>query len=148
MAEKTYKIDLSLGFKTFEIKFKEFEEPVYIQFNPADEDLPKRLFEAQKKIEEETKTIEAQEGEIDTELFIEQQSRLNQIIYDAIDYAFGNKISDKVFMHCSPLARVNGKLFIMEFIDGITPVIKTIVASENKKATDNMEKYYSKYAKK
>lgn len=150
MAEKTYKIDLSLGFKTFEIKFKEFEEPVYIQFNPADEDLPKRLFEAQKMIDEKIKTIKPHnvEEDFNPDEYIEEKKEINQIIYDAVDYAFGNKISGEVFKHCSPLSPVNGKMYFLHFIEEITPAIESIIKDEMKKTNAHIDKYYSKYAKK
>lgn len=153
MAEKTYKIDLSLGFKTFEIKFKEFEEPVYIQFNPADEDLPKRLFEAQKMIEEKTKNLkeysfDENDENFNTDEYIEVQNNINNVIYDAVDYAFGNKISGEVFKHCSPLSPVNGKMYFLHFIEKITPVLEKIIKDENKKSNEHINKYYSKYMKK
>lgn len=152
MAEKTYKIDLSLGFKTFEIKFKEFEEPVYIQFNPADEDLPKRLFEAQKMIDEKTEKIKEysvdENGIPNTDEYIQTQDEINKAIYDAIDYAFGNKISEQIFKHCSPVAKTDGKLFVLQFIEKISPILEKIVKDETKKANAHIDKYYSKYAKK
>lgn len=152
MAEKTYKIDLSLGFKTFEVKFKEFDEPVYIQFNPADEDLPKRLFEAQKMIEEKTKNLKEysldENGTPDTEVYIQSQNELNNIVYDAIDYAFGNQISEQIFRHCSPFAITDGNLFVLQFIEKISPVIEKIVKEESKKSNEHTNKYYAKYMKK
>ena len=152
MAEKIYNLDLSLGFKTFRIKFAEFDDPVDILFNPADADLPKRLFEAQKRIENSIKDVEPFEldenGLPKTDEYIEKTNKINQIVFEAIDYAFGNKISDKLFSHCSPFAITNGKQFVLQFIEKITPALEKIINAENKKSNEYANKHLAKYMKK
>lgn len=65
---------------------------------------------------------------------MEYMNNVNQIVYDAVDYAFGNKISDKVFKYCSPFAVVDGEYFMMHFFNKITPVLESIIRDKQKKA--------------
>lgn len=149
MAKDIYNLDLNLGFKTFRVKFAEFDDTVDILFNPADADLPKRLFEAQKKIEAETKSLENfklnADGTPVADEYIEKANYVNNVIFDAVDYAFGNKISDKIFIHCSPLAITNGQPFIVQFFEKITPAIQSVIEAEQKKANAAAKKYLDKY---
>lgn len=149
---KEFEINLSLGLKPFKINFEEFDEPVMIMFNPADADIPKRLFEAQKRIEEGKEKIgnfELDENGLPkVDEYIDSVTQLNNLVFDAVDYAFGNKISDKLFKHCSPFAVTNGQYFIMQFFEKITPVMQKIIESEKGKANENTQKYLSKYKKK
>ena len=79
---------------------------------------------------------------------VDYLNEANQIVYDAVDYAFGNKISDVLFQHCSPYAIVNGEYFIWTFFNAMAPVLEDIINKSQKKANENMNKYLSKYMKK
>lgn len=151
MSENVYNLDLTLGFKTFRVNFLEFDDPVDIMFNPADSDLPKRLFEAEKRIKESAKNIKDfklnPDGTPETDDYIEKANEVNQIVFDAVDYAFGNKISDKIFKHCSPLAITGGKPFVVQFFEKITPELEKIIKKEQKAASAEAQKYLAKYAK-
>lgn len=147
-----HKIKLGNDLEVFEIEFEGRNSTVEIAFNPNDPDLSKRLMEAQKTIDEKVKDIKRFEvdenGIPNADDCIKYFNEVNQIVYDAIDYAFGNKISDKVFMHCSPFAIVNGEYFVLHFFNRITPVLEKIIGSNQKKASENMNKHLAKYLKK
>lgn len=148
---KEYNIDLSLGLKTIQINFEEDKEPVQIRFNPADDEFPSRLFAARKKIEKSASDIDNyfdENGEIDADKYIEAQENQRKAITEAIDYAFGAEISKDVFKYCSPTARTNGNLFILQFLEKVTPVIEKIINGENKKTSEYLNKAYGKYVKK
>lgn len=146
------KIVLDSGLETFEIYFKDRDESTEISFNPSDSDLPKRLFEAQKTIEEKAKEVKEfdldENGIPDTEECIEHFNDVNRIVYDAVDYAFGNKISDKVFRHCSPFAIVGGEYYILHFFNRVAPLLQEIIAKNQKAASANANKHLAKYMKK
>ena len=145
------KITLGSGLETFEIDFKDRGTTTEIAFNPSDPDLMKRLFEAQKTIEERTKEVQKYEldekGVPNTDSCIEYFNGINEIIYDAVDYAFGNRISDKIFQYCSPFAIVGGEYYILQFFNRITPVLEKIIGEKQKKASANANKHLAKYMK-
>lgn len=152
MKEKVCSFDMPVSFQKFTINFPEVNDSVDIFFNPTDEALPSRLFEAQKKIEERSKALGDfkidENGLPEADEYIEKSNELRQIIYDEIDYAFGNKISDKLFKYCSPLTVTNGKYYFLQFIEKITPILKEIIEEENKKASAYANKHLAKYMKK
>ena len=135
-----HKITVGSGLETFEIEFVDRGVTAEIAFNPSDPDLPKRLYEAQNIIDEN--------GVPNIEGAVDYLNEANQIVYDAVDYAFGNKISDVLFQHCSPYAIVNGEYFIWTFFNAMAPVLEDIINKSQKKANENMNKYLSKYMKK
>ena len=145
----TPEIKLTTGLQPFNIRFNNDDEVTTIYFDPTDADLPKRMFEAQKRIEE--KTAKIKQFEIDengipkTDEYIETMNQLNQAVYDIVDYAFGNKIADKVFSRCSPFSIPNGEYFIIQFFQAITPILEGIIKRYNKKANENIQKHINKY---
>ena len=147
-----HKITVGSGLETFEIEFVDRGVTAEIAFNPSDPDLPKRLYEAQNIIDEKTKIVKQYEvdenGVPNIEGAVDYLNEANQIVYDAVDYAFGNKISDVLFQHCSPYAIVNGEYFIWTFFNAMAPVLEDIINKSQKKANENMNKYLSKYMKK
>lgn len=148
MAER---ITLKKGLEPLEIYFEDADEAVTIYFNPSDSDLPKRLLEAQKIIEEKSKDIKPFEldenGTPDAESCIEYFNETNAAICNAIDYAFGNKISDKLFLHCGPFTIIDGEYFILQFLEQITPVLEEKIKADRGKASEKMNKYLAKYKK-
>lgn len=146
------KIVLGSGLETFEIEFKDRGINTEISFNPSDPDLAKRLFEAQKIIDDKSKEVQAFEmdenGIPNTDSCVEYFNDVNQIVFDAIDYAFGNKVSDKIFQFCSPFAIVGGEYFMLHFLNQITPILKSIIEDKQKKASANANKHLAKYLKK
>lgn len=143
------KIILDSGLKTFEIEFKDRGVTTEIAFNPSDSNLPKRLFEAQKTIEEKAKDIKKYEFDENgipvTDECIEYFNKMDEIVYEAVDYAFGNSISKELFQFCSPFSIVGGEYFIINFFNKITPLIEKIIGDTQKKAINNANKHLAKY---
>jgi hypothetical protein len=87
-------IKLNTGLRPFDIQFDE-DEIKTIYFNPTDADLPKRMLEAQKMIEEKTKNIK--DVEIDEnglpccDEYIAVVDEINKAICDTMDYASATK---------------------------------------------------------
>lgn len=144
-------INIKTGLKTFRINFSDRDVSAEISFNPSDSELSNRLFKAQKMIEKKAEEIKEfsvdENGMPDIDEYIKYTDDINQSVYDAVDYAFGNKISDKVFAYCSPFAVVDGKYFIITFFEQIAPVIRSIVEKDGTQASEEAQKYINKYKK-
>lgn len=134
-------ITLDEGLETFNLVFKERDEAVPISFNPNDTDIMIRIKKSQENIANALKEIP--EGE-DAETL----QKINEVIYNEIDYVFGNKISDKVFKHCSPIATNDkGETFVERFLNAVAPHIRSRIEAAQKASNERMAKYTAKYAK-
>lgn len=146
------KIVLDSGLETFEIEFKDRGITTEISFNPSDPDLAKRFMEMQNIIEERSKNVPAfdldEKGSPKVDSCVDCLNEINQVIYDAIDYALGNKVSDKIFQFCSPFAVVNGEYFMRHSINQIMPIVHNGIEKGQKKASANANKHLAKYLKK
>lgn len=142
-------ITLNKGLKPFDIYFEDVNEHATIFFNPSDSNLPKRLMEAQKIIEEKTKTIKPYEtdetGAPEADSCIEYFNEVNNAVNDALDYAFGNKVSDTIFKHCGAFSIVNGEYFVVTFLNAIAPELEKIIKKDQKTASTKANKYLEKY---
>ena len=151
MAKNNYEINLSVGLVPFKIKFPDFDDAVEIMFNPSDADLPKRLFEADKLLNKKAEEIGeykvTEEGLPDTDDYVQKTEAINKAAYEVVDYAFGAPVSEKVFKYCSPFSIVNGEMFILQFLEKITPVMQEIIEKDRKKADEKMNAYLAKYRK-
>ncbi len=139
------------GLEPLEIYFEDIDKTEVIYFNPSDSNLPKRLMECQKMIEEKAKEIKPYEtdenGMPNTDSAIKYLEDTNRVVYDALDYAFGNKISDVVFKHCGPFSVVDGNYQILNFLNAITPEIEKLVKANKAAADKKADKYLKKYRK-
>lgn len=145
-------LTLKNGLKPFDIYFEDFDEHETIYFNPADNELPNRLMECQKMIEERSKKLKPYEvdenGIPNADSAMRYFDESKKIVYDAIDYAFGNKVSDVIFKHCGAFAVVDGEYYILRFLDAITPILQKYIKKDNKAANANVNKYLDKYRRK
>lgn len=143
------RIELNQGLEPLEIYFKDTDKTETIYFNPSDSDLPKRLMECQKIIEEKSKNVKPYEvdesGMPDADKALEYYDEVNKIVCDALDYAFGNKVSDVIFKYCGAYSVVNGNFQILNFLNAITPEIKKTVEKSNKAANAKANQYLNKY---
>ena len=167
-------IKLTTGKIAFRIEFDNGDHDV-IYFNPNDPDLGTRLIASKDKIQKKIEEISFDDFELsgngepidaetiaDTENLTDEQfsilaknaekiagiiNNTKQIIFDELDTAFDSQISSVVFKHCSPFAIVNGRYFIMEFIDAIIPEIKKHIEKSNADAEKRMGKHLRKYVK-
>ena len=143
------KIELNQGLEPLEIYFKDTGKTETIYFNPSDSDLPKRLMECQKIIEEKSKNLKPYEidesGLPDADKALKYYDEVNKIVCDTLDYAFGNKVSNVIFKYCGAYSVVNGNFQILNFLNAITPVIKKAVEKNNKAANAKATQYLNKY---
>ena len=142
MAEK---IVVNSGLKEYEIYFEDRNESVTIAFNPADTGLAVRFKDLEPRVNKRL------EGLTDIELdadgnpkdlsFTKNIELVNEALSEELDWAFGNKISDKLFSKCDPLSSCNGEYFVVQFIRRMTPVIKADIERENKAIQKHMKGY-------
>lgn len=127
------KIVLNSGLKTFEIEFEDRNVTTEIKFNPADPDLALRFSKFQERVDKKINELEGVELNADgtpKDLgYVKQIEDINGIIYSELDYAMGNQISLQLFQFCNPLASVNGKFFVLTFIEALTPIIQRYAMS-------------------
>lgn len=146
-----YEISMDLGYVPLTINFTNGKEPVTIMFNPADTDMVRRLFEAQKMINDKAALMEDlkmdEQGMPIADDYIVKANELNDLVYEAIDYAFNTNVSENVFKYCKPFAITDGQPFVMQFLEKITPFIKDTMEKEQKKAQKYANKYLGKYMK-
>lgn len=152
-------IKLNKGLQPFDLYFEDIDKHETIYFNPSDSDLPKRLMECNKKIKEKLKALNPipknKNGEIDIDINDDEQidgvvnylDETDKIVYDAIDYAFGTKVSDVIFKHCGAFSVVNGEYFVFTFLNAIAPELQKIIQKNDKTAQTKANKYLSKYRK-
>ena len=141
---------LSTGKVAFPIEFDNGDKQ-NIYFNPSDPNLPLRLKDFQGKVNEKINGIEDIEldenGEPKADEFIEKFRKMQDILFEELDYAFGGEISAVVFKHCSPFAIVGGDYFIVQFLEAIRPEVEKHVKKANADVQKKMNKHISKYAK-
>lgn len=145
-------IKLNKGLMPFDLYFEDIDTHETIYFNPSDSDLPKRLMECKNIIEEKQKQVKTPETDEkgvpkDIDETINYFNETNKVIYDALDYAFDNKVSDVIFKYCAPFSIVNGQYYILAFIEAMIPELKKLTEQNAKKASQKSEKYLAKYRK-
>lgn len=141
---------LSTGKVRFPIEFDNGEKTA-IYFNPNDPDLMIRMKNLGETAREKLKFLDDIELSNDgTPTQIEQVEafeKMQNILKEELDFAFGGNISGEVFKYCSPFAVVNGEYFVMQFIQAITPEIEKHVKKANAEAEKRMAKHLNKYTK-
>ena len=145
-------ITLKKGLEPFEIYFEDADVTETIYFNPSDSNLPKRLIECRALIEEKSKKIKPYEKNgdgtpADADGALEYLNKTNSVVYDALDYAFGNKVSDTIFKHCGPFSVVDGGYYILNFLDAVAPELEKLIKAHQKSANTKAEKYLKKYGR-
>ena len=138
---------LSTGKVAFPIEFDNGNKTA-IYFNPNDPDLFIRIKNFEGIVLERIKAF----GEIELsndgtpikKEEIETFEKMQNILKEELDRAFGGEISGEVFKYCSPFAIVGGEYFIMQFIKAITPEIGKHI---QKASADRMAKHLDKYSK-
>lgn len=122
-----------------------------IYFNPNDPDLMIRMNNLGEKVHEKIKGLDdvelTEEGKPTQISQIETFEKMQNILKEELDYAFGGSISDVVFKHCSPFAIVGGEYFVVQFIQAITPEIEKHIKKANADVEKRMAKHIDKYKK-
>ena len=141
---------LSTGKVAFPIEFDNGDKQT-IFFNPNDPDLMIRMKNLEKNISEKIRGIEDVElnnaGEPVEYSHIEAFEKMQRIIKEELDVAFGGSVSDVVFKHCSPFAIVGGEYFVVQFIQAVTPEIEKHIKKANAEVEKKMSKHIGKYQK-
>lgn len=141
---------LSTGKVAFPIEFDNGDKQT-IYFNPNDPDLMIRMKNLDEKVQEKIKGLEdvelTEEGKPTQASKIETFEKMQNILKDELDYAFGGSVSEMVFKHCSPFAIVGGEYFVVQFIEAITPEIEKHIRKANADVEKKMAKHIDKYKK-
>lgn len=163
---------LNTGLEEFKIEFDNGDSDS-IYFQPNDPNLATRLMKAKDNISkklDEIKIDDAGDGKIEnipktfedydklSEEEVEALSnkateingimqQVDSILREEIDKAFGSKISDVVFKHCSPLSIVGGEYFIVQFLNAIAPEIQARAEKASKESETKIANRLKKYKK-
>lgn len=147
------KIIMNSGLKEYEVVFEDRDnESVIIKFNPTDLNLAKRFEDFMDDLDKQLDTLKEIELDEDgfpvDDSFKEDISILDNAIRSGIDKALGNKVSDKLFMTCNPLTRINGETFIEQFCTHLSNIIESEAEKSSGKALDKekLKRYGEKYA--
>ncbi len=139
---------LSTGKVAFPIEFDNGDKQ-NIYFNPNDPNLSVRLNDFQDRVSERIKALDdvrldAKGTPEDAEI-IEEFRRIQNVLCEELDIAFGGEVSAVVFKHCSPFAIVNGDYFLMQFIEAIKPEIEKHIKKAGSAIEEKMKKHLDKY---
>jgi hypothetical protein len=141
---------LKTGLVAVPIEFDNGEKDK-IYFNPNDPDLFVRFSDFEGRMNDKLSKIEEMDLDNDgmprEKALVEIMRKINQSVYEEIDIAFGNKISDVVFKYCSPFAIVNGEYFLEQFVAVIRPEINKYNEKANLELQKKKQKHIEKYAK-
>lgn len=141
---------LSTGKVAFPIEFDNGDKQT-IYFNPNDPDLMVRMKNLDARVQEQINgmgDIElTEEGKPSDFSKIDAFDKMQNILKEELDYAFGGSVSAVVFKHCSPFAIVGGEYFVVQFIQAITPEIEKHIKKANADVEKKMAKHIDKYKK-
>lgn len=108
------------------------DENCVIAFNPADPSILQRLQETVAEIEQLQNIISN-----DAEGIV----KADKVIRDKLDYVFNSQISNTVFGNTNCLTLAGGSPLAFNFIEAVTPIIKSEIQAEQKKSEKKMSKY-------
>lgn len=141
---------LSTGKVKFPIEFDNGDKD-FIYFNPNDPDLCVRLMNFQDRITEKMKEFDDielnSEGKSKENSMADIFTKFQDILFKELDIAFGSDVSKVVFKHCSPFAIVDGKFFILQFIEAVKPEIEKHISKATADVEKKMAKHLDKYKK-
>lgn len=141
---------LSTGKVAFPIEFDNGDKQT-IYFNPNDPDLMIRMKSLNEKVQDKINGLEDvelnEEGNPTQISQIETFEKMQNILKEELDYAFGGSVSAIVFKHCSPFAIVGGEYFVVQFIEAITPEIEKHIKKANADVEKRLAKHIDKYKK-
>lgn len=141
---------LSTGKVAFPIEFDNGDKQT-VYFNPNDPDLMIRMKNLNEKVQEKINGLEdvelTEEGKPTQIAQIETFEKIQNILKEELDYAFGGSVSEIVFKHCSPFAIIGDEYFVVQFIKAITPEIEKHIKKAKSDAEKKMAKHIDKYKK-
>ena len=141
---------LSTGKVAFPIEFDNGAKEV-IYFNPNDPNLAIRLKDLQENVNKKMNEIEDiklnNDGTPTDMKVVDDFEKIQNVLCNELDIAFGGEISSVVFKYCSPFAIVNGDYFLIQFIEAIKPEIEKHIKKANADVEKKMAKHLDKYKK-
>lgn len=132
---------IDLGYQTYEIKAPDGEVVGVIRINPSDPGLAGRWQKAEEEMERCRAQIEAETAAGKSEIEIWPLAlEASDKIKNAIDYAFGSKVSDVFFGGNSAFAFTkSGKMVLENVLDAIAPIMQKAMQTAAKKSQRRME---------
>ena len=141
---------LSTGKVAFPIEFDNGDKQ-NIYFNPNDPDLMIRMKNLDEKVQKKIKDLDdvelTNEGKPTQISQIEIFEKMQNVLKEELDCAFGGAVSEVVFKYCSPFAIVGGEYFVVQFLQAITPEIEKHIKKANADVEKRMAKHIDKYKK-
>lgn len=138
---------IDLGYQSYEIKNPDGEVVGVIRINPSDPGLAGRWQKAEDVMERCRAQVEAElaagKSEVDVwPLALEASDKIK----NAIDYAFGSKVSDIFFGGNSAFALTqSGKTVLENVLDALAPILQNAIETAAKKAQKRMEAHTAPY---
>ena len=136
------KITINTGFKTYDLVNEKDELLGQISFNPSDVNIAQRY----KKVVEELEKMDISEKPSnETEDLIESIRKVDEIIYEKINYLTNADIAETLFSIMGPFSPMPTGQYFVEYI---MEVIGNIITQETGKRVKKMNKRIQKYTKK
>lgn len=138
---------IDLGYQTYEIKAPDGEVVGSIRINPSDPALAGRWQKAEEEMERCRAQIEAETAAGKSEIEIWPLAlEASDKIKNAIDYAFGSRVSDVLFGGNSAFAfTMSGKMVLENVLEAITPIMQKALETSARKAKRRMEEHTAPY---
>lgn len=138
---------IDLGYQTYEIKAPDGEAVGVIRINPSDPGLAGRWQKAEEEMERCRAQIEAETAAGKSEIEIWPLAlEASDKIKNAIDYAFGSRVSDVLFGGNSAFAfTMSGKMVLENVLEAIAPILQKALETSARKAKRRMEEHTAPY---
>lgn len=136
------KIVINTGFKTYDLVNEKGKLLGQISFNPSDVNITQRY----KKVVEDLEKIDVEINKGDeTEDLIESIRKVDEIIYEKIDYLTNANIAETLFSIVGPFSPMPTGQYFVEYI---MEVIGNIITQETGERVKKMSKRIQKHTKK
>ena len=137
------KITINTGFKTYDLVNEKDELLGQISFNPSDVNIAQRY----KKVVEELEKMDISEKPSnETEDLIESIRKVDEIIYEKINYLTNADIAETLFSIMGPFSPMpTGQYFVEYIMEVIGNIITQETGARVKKMNKRIQKHTSKY---
>ena len=130
------------GLKTFELVNKNKEVLGEISFNPTDVNIAKRYEEVVGQLEKLNVNINTE----DPEEITKELKRLDEIVYEKVNYLVDADIADTLFAIMGPFSLMHSGQFYIEYImEVIGKIISHEAGARVKRMTRRIQKHTNKY---
>ncbi len=137
------KITINAGFKTYDLVNEKDELLGQISFNPSDTNITQRY----KKVVEELEKMDISEKPSnEAEDLIESIRKVDEIIYEKINYLTNADIAETLFSIMGPFSPMpTGQYFVEYIMEVIGNIITQETGARVKKMNKRIQKYTKKY---